>query len=179
MAKVDPRRLVFIDESGANLAMSRSHVWVPRGTEYVEPRPMNWGSNLTMTGAIRVDGWLTLGTSWNSANGERFSAWVRRHLAPKLHQGDIVVLDNLSAHKDPRALSAIEARGASVRFLPPYSPDLNPIEPGWGIVKKRIRAVAPRSPAALRSAAHHAHLHVRPRHCRRWFAHAGYVRRPN
>lgn len=82
MTRVDPRRLVFVDESGANLAMGRSHAWVYRGDELVEPRPMNWGNNLTMIGAIRRDRWLTLSTAWKAVNAERFVAWVRQTLAP-------------------------------------------------------------------------------------------------
>lgn len=154
--------------------MGRSHAWVLRGQEYVEPRPVNWGKNLTMIGAVRLDGWLTMSTMWASANKDRFSEWVRRRLAPKLRRGDIVVMDGLSAHKDPRVRQYIERRGAKFKLLPPYSPDLNPIEPGWGLVKKRLRAVAPRAPTALRRAAQRARYVVTPRHLKSWFVHAGY-----
>jgi DDE superfamily endonuclease len=82
--RIDPARLVFIDESGAHLAMGRSHAWLPRGTVLVEPRPMNWGDNLTMIGAMRADRWLTVGTYWGAANRERFTHWVQRHLVPRL-----------------------------------------------------------------------------------------------
>jgi hypothetical protein len=91
--------LVFLDESGANLAMGRSHAWLPRGEVLVEPRPMNWGNNLTMVGAIRADKWLTLATQWGAMNRKRFIQWVRRHLVRHLRPGDVVVLDNLPAHK--------------------------------------------------------------------------------
>ena len=177
MTRVDPRRLVFVDESGANLAMGRSHAWVYRGDELVEPRPMNWGNNLTMIGAIRQDRWLTLRTAWKAVNAERFVAWVRQRLAPRLRRGDIVILDNLRAHKDPRVKSSIIARGARLRYLPAYSHDFNPIEPAWGLIKKHIRKVAPRCKLALRRTAQHARFVVKPRHCQQWFAHAGY-RRP-
>jgi transposase len=165
---------VFLDESGANLAMGRSHAWLPRGTELIEPRPMNWGENLTMVGAMRIDGWLTLATGWHAMTGPRFLDWVRRRLRPCLRRGDIVVLDNLGAHKARAVRDAIEAAGAELRFLPPYSYDFNPIEPGWALIKKRIRAVAPRTGHALRTAAQRARRVVRPHHCRQWFAHAGY-----
>jgi len=166
--------LVFLDESGANLAMGRSHAWLPRGTELIEPRPMNWGENLTMVGAMRVDGWLTLATGWSAMNAPRFLAWVQRRLVPRLRRGDIVVLDNLAAHKTRGVRDAIEAAGATVRFLPPYSYDFNPIESGWALIKKRIRAVAPRTSSLLRATAQRARRVVRPDHCRHWFAHAGY-----
>jgi transposase len=172
---IDPRRLVFLDEAGANLAMGRSHAWVRKGTEYVEPRPMNWGTNLTLIGAIRCDGWVTLATRWKAMTADRFTDWVRRHLAPRLRRGDIVLLDNLPAHRTPRARRLVEARGATLKFLPPYSYDFNPLEPAWGLVKKRIRSVAPRTARSLRRVAQAARHVVRPHHCRQWFAHAGYV----
>ena len=77
--------------------MGRSHAWLPRGTELIEPRPMNWGDNLTMVGAMRIDGWVTMATGWDAMNTARFVAWVRRRLVPRLRYGDIVVLDNLAA----------------------------------------------------------------------------------
>jgi len=154
--------------------MGRSHAWVLRGNEYIEPRPMNWGTNLTMIGAIRLDRWLTMGTLWGATNKDNFTDWVRRCLVPKLRCGDIVVMDNLKAHKDPRVADLIEAHGASVKYLPPYSPDLNPIESGWALIKKRIRAVAPREKHALRRAARHARHVIKPHHCHNWFDYAGF-----
>jgi transposase len=166
--------LVFLDESGANLAMGRSHAWLPRGHILVEPRPMNWGDNLTMVGAIRIDRWLTLGTYWGAINRQRFVAWVRRRLVPRLRRHDIVVLDNLPAHKAREVETLVVRAGASLKYLPPYSHDLNPIEPGWALFKKRIRTVAPRTGTALRRTVQRARSVIRPRHCRNWFAHAGY-----
>ena len=165
---------MFLDEAGAHLAMGRSHAWVPRGDVYVEARPMNWGANLTMIGAIRVDGWLTMSTAWQAVNADRFVEWVASRLVPQLRVGDIVVMDNLRAHKDARVRPLIERAGATVAFLPPYSYDLNPIEPAWGLIKKRIRTLAPRTATALRIAAQHAWRVIRPDHCDNWYAHAGY-----
>ena len=165
---------MFVDESGANLAMGRSHAWVKRGEVVVDPRPMNWGNNLTMIGAIRADRWLTLSTDWHAANAERFVGWVERRLAPKLRAGDIVIMDNLGAHKDARVRQLIEQRGATLEFLPPYSYDLNPIESAWALIKKRIRSIAPRTGAALRATAQRAWRVIRPEHCSKWYAHAGY-----
>jgi transposase len=165
---------VFLDESGANLAMGRSHAWLPRGEVLVEARPMTWGDNLTMVGAIRADRWLTLATHWGAMNRARFIQGVRRHLVRHLRRGDVVVMDNLPAHKARQVRELIEAAGATLRFLPPYSHDLNPIEAAWGLIKKRMRAVAPRTAATLRRTAQRARRVVRPRHCQNWFAHAGY-----
>ena len=177
MSTVDARRLVFLDESGANLAMGRSHAWVQRGEEYIEARPMNWGTNLTLVGAVRLDGWVTLATQWTSVGTDGFVAWVRERLAPRLRAGDIVLLDNLRAHKAPAARALIEARGATVKFLPPYSPDFNPIEAVWALVKKYIRAFAPRTGDRLRRVARAARHAVSPFHCEQFFTHAGYVTR--
>jgi transposase len=173
--RVDPQRLVFVDEAGANIAMGRSHAWVRRGQELVEPRPTNWGSNLTMIGAIRQDQWVTLSTKWRAVTKVTFTVWVRQRLAPRLRPGDIVVLDNLRAHMDPAVRTLVEARGATLRFLPPYSYDFNPIEAAWGLVKKRIRSDAPRTARALRRVAQAARHVVTPHHCQQWFTHAGYV----
>ena len=129
---------------------------------------MNWGDNLTLVGAIRRTGWVTLGTKWRAMHSPAFLPWVRRALAPRLRLGDIVLLDNLKAHTQPGMRVAIERRGARVRSLPPYSHAFNPIESAWGLVKKHLRACAPRRVAR---AARHV---VRPHHCARQFAHAGY-----
>ena len=155
--------------------MGRSHAWVQRGTEYVEARPMNWGDNLTMIGAIRCDRWVTLSTKWRAMTKERFIEWIRFQLAPRLRRGDVVILDNLKAHLAPEVRGLIEQRGATLRYLPPYSHDFNPIEAAWGLVKQRIRKHAPRTAVALRRVARAARHVVRPHHCRQWFAHAGYV----
>ena len=172
--RIDPRRLVVLDEAGANLAMGRSHAWVRRGEDYVESRPMNWGDNLTLIGAIRRTGWVTLNTKWRAVNTPFFVDWVRRRLAPRLRRHDVVLLDNLTAHHDPAVRRLIEARGATVRYLPPYSHDFSPIEPAWSLVKRHIRKHAPRTAAALRRVAQHARHVVRPSHCQQWFTHAGY-----
>ena len=174
MKRMDPRRLVFIDESGANLAMGRSHAWVLRGEEYVEPRPMNWGDNLSLIGAVRLTGWVTLGTQWKAVKATDFIG-VRDRLAPRLHPGDIVLLGNLRAHKAPAIAELIARRGATLKFLPPYSHDFNPIGAVWALVKKYIRAFAPRTANTLRRVARAARHVVDPYHCHQFFARAGYV----
>ena len=174
MRRIDPDRLVFLDEAGAHLAMGRSHAWVLRGREYVEARPMNWGDNLTLVGAIRRGGWVTLGTVWRAMTAKRFLVWVKRALVPRLWPGAIVVLDNLGAHKQAAVRRAIARARATVKFLPPYSHDFNPIESAWGLVKKHIKTCAPRTAAALRRVARAGRHAVRAHHCARWFTHAGY-----
>lgn len=165
---------MFLDESGLNCSMTRSHVWVRKGTEYVERTPMNWGRNLTLLGAMRLSGWVVLSTMFASTNKARFVEWLSKKLLPRLKRGDVLVLDNLSAHHDPRVMPICAARGVRVIYLPPYSHDFNPIELGWALQKQHVRRFAPRDPLSLRRVARRARFRVSPRHCRQWFAHAGY-----
>jgi transposase len=137
---------------------------------------MNWGENLTMIGAIRRRRWVTLGTHWRGTTHDKFQHWVRTRLTPRLRPGDVVLMDRLAVHRTADVRQLIEGRGASVRLLPPYSPDFNPIEPAWGLVKKRLRTLAPRTGRHLRTAVHRARRVVTTTHCQRWFAHAGYVK---
>jgi transposase len=167
-------RLVFLDESGLNCSMTRSHAWVKRGVEYVERVPMNWGKNLTLIGAIKASGWVLLTTMFETANTDRFLRWLRRTLLPKLRRGDVLVMDNWRAHRDPRVVPLCAEFGVRVIYLPPYSPDLNPIEPGWALQKQYVRKHAPRDPHALRRIARRARYRVTRRHCQNWFAHSGY-----
>ena len=134
------------DDSCNNAAMSRSHTWVKRGTEFIDPVLMHEGKTLTLIGAIRLHGWVVLRTMFATANAERFVAWLTTHLLPRLQAGDVVVMDNLRAHHDPRVVSRCRARGVRLLYLPPYSPDLNPIEAGWALQKQHLRKYVPRSP---------------------------------
>jgi transposase len=175
--KIPRRHLVFLDEAGMNCSMTRSHAWVKRGAEFEERVPANWGKNLTLIGAVRLAGWVVLTTMFATANADRFVEWLRTKLLPKLRHGDVLVLDNAKAHHDPRVVPLCAARGVRVIYLPPYSPDFNPIEPGWALQKQHVRKHAPRDPFALRRIARRARYRVTPRHCRRWYEHAGYSAR--
>jgi transposase len=176
---VAPKRLVFLDESGLNVSMTRSHAWVKKGDEFIERTPMNWGKNLTLLGALRLTGWVVLTTMFASTNKELFVRWLADKLLPKLKPGDVLVLDNLSAHHDARVVPLCAARGVRVVYLPPYSHDFNPIEPGWALQKQHVRRFAPRDPWSLRRVARRARFRITPRHCRNWFAHAGYAVTPH
>jgi hypothetical protein len=152
MKRVDPGRLVFIDESGAHLAMGRSHAWVLRGEEYVEPRPTNWGDNLSLIGAVRADGWVTSGTQWEAVKVKDFTAWSVTGSTPRLQQGDSVLLDNPRAHKAPAA-ALIRRRGGHGEVPAAVFARLQPDRGRVGLVNKFIRTVAPRTTAALRRTA--------------------------
>jgi transposase len=110
-------RLVFLDESGLNLAMSRSHAWVKRGAEFIDRVPMNWGKNLNLLGAIRRDGWVVLTTTYEKVTKDFFVRWVKTKLLPKLRFGDVLVMDNLSAHHDPRVVEVCAERGVEVLYF--------------------------------------------------------------
>ena len=153
--------------------MGLSHFWFRRGEEFVEPHPMNSGDNLTLVGAIRRCGSIVLSTNWRAMNRGAFIAWVRRRLVPRLRREVIVLLNKLQAHLAPEMPFFIEQRGATVKPLPPYSHDFNPIEPAWGLVKRRIRDHAPRTGTALRRVARTARHVVTPYHYQQFFAHAG------
>jgi len=171
----DLRRLKFVDESGVNVAMTRLYGRAPRGERVVGSAPQNYGENVTMLGALSATGLSALMTVDGATDGEVFAAFVREVLAPTLEPGDIVVLDNLGAHRCAAAREAVEARGARLVFLPPYSPDLNPIERCWSKIKASLRGAKARTREALEAAIRRAIAAVTESDARAWFKHCGYV----
>ena len=133
----------------------------------------------TMIGALRLDGTTACMTVDGATTGDVFRAYVERVLAPTLRQGDIVILDNLSAHKNADAIRLIEEAGAHVRFLPPYSPDLNPIEKMWSKIKECLRNAKARTQEALDEAIAYALGTVTPNDAQGWFASCGYATTQN
>ena len=127
-----------------------------------------------MIGAVRVDGTTATMVIEGATDTEVFRAYVRKVLVPTLRPGDIVVMDNLTPHKSARTIALIEAAGASALFLPPYSPDLNPIELMWSKVKAALRAAEARSYQDLLGALASAFESVSSSDTRNWFAHCGY-----
>jgi transposase len=167
-------RLVFIDESGAKTNMARRYGRGPGGARVVAAAPAGHWSTTTMVCAVGIDGprapWVLDG----ALDADAFAVYCERVLAPALRPGDVVVLDNLGPHKDARARAAIEAAGARVLFLPPYSPDLNPIENMWSKVKALLRKAAARTFEALLAAIKDALAAVTSADCRGFFRHCGY-----
>ncbi|MBL8826068.1 MAG: IS630 family transposase [Planctomycetaceae bacterium] len=125
---IPPEKAVFIDETWAKTCMTRTDGRSPIGTRLIEKVPSGRWQTTTFLGALRVDGFIAPLTVDGAINGELFLGWVKQHLVPALRPGDIVVMDNLSSHKVAGVREAIEGVGAELRYLPPYSPDLNPIE---------------------------------------------------
>lgn len=136
--------------------------------------PKNWGDNITLIGSLALDGTMHALTLPGSVDGEAFALYVERILCPNLEPGDVVVMDNLGSHKSQAVRTAIESRQAELWFLPPYSPDLNPIEQCWSKIKTALRAAAARSQEALDQAVTCALDSVRAKDARGWFQWCGY-----
>ncbi len=167
-------RLKFLDESGSNLALTRLYGRAAPGVRVSEGVPQNYGENVTMLAAIGLDGVSAPMTLNGAVDGEVFLIYVRQVLAPTLSEGDIVVMDNLGAHRVAGVAEAIEATGARVAYLPPYSPDFNPIEKCWSKIKTSLRKAKARTREALEAALKEALLQITEADARAWFVHCGY-----
>jgi transposase len=166
--------LVFLDESGAKTDMTRLRGRAERGERVYDHAPGgHWGTT-TMISSIRLDGSTACMTVDGATTTEVFQAYVQSVLRPTLRRGDWVVLDNLSPHKDSATLQLIEQAGATVCFLPPYSPDFNPIEKMWSKLKAQLRSEKARTQEALWVAIGQALARVTPSDARNWFASCGY-----
>lgn len=175
--RIDPKHLVFLDEAGSHIAMTRDWARSEKGKRIADYVPRNRGVVTTMIGALGLTGLRTMMTIEGATNAAVFDAFVTSFLIPSLKPGDVVVLDNVGAHQ-PRYISErIEDAGASVLFLPPYSPDLNPIEECWSKVKALLRRAKARSREALDVAIATAMDLVTPSDVAGWFGHSGYQRR--
>ena len=177
--KLDPRRLVFIDEAGSHIAMTRDYARAPRGERAVASVPRNAGTVTTMIGALDVTGVRAMMTIEGATDGEVFETFLTRVLVPKLQPGDIVVLDNVGAHKTPNVRPLIEASGATVLYLPPYSPDLNPIELCWSKMKTLLKEFGARTHQALDAAIRRAMDLIGRSDAVGWFTHCGYEAHAN
>lgn len=171
---LDPERLIFIDESGLSTKMARLRGWAPKGERCRAAIPHGHWKTITFVGGLTLDGFVAPMLLDGPMDGECFLAWVEQMLAPTLRPGDLVVMDNLPAHKVAGVSKAIEAKGAELRYLPPYSPDLNPIENAFAKLKAQVRRAAARTFDALEAAAAHALSMFNPNECTNFFAHAGY-----
>jgi len=172
--KLDVRKLVFLDEAGSHIAMAREYGRAPIGERVRGSVPRNRGVVTTMLGALDYKGVRAMMSVEGATDAEVFEIFLRKVLAPKLRPGDIVILDNVGAHKPEAARQIIEDRGASLLFLPPYSPDLNPIEPCWGKLKGILKDIGARTREALDEAIGRALNMIVPADARGWFEHCGY-----
>lgn len=174
VAALMPADLVFIDETSTHTALTRRRARAPRGTRAVGRVPRNHGPNVTLLAALTPMGIGPAVTMPGAVDGAAFAAYAERVLAPSLRPGQIVILDNLSAHKSERARQAVAAAGARLLFLPAYSPDFNPIELAFAKVKEHLRAAAERTPEGLFAATAAAIDAVSTTDAHRFFAHCGF-----
>ena len=172
---LDPRRLVFIDETWAKTNMARAHGRCRRGTRLIGRVPHGHWKTSTFVAGLRHDGITAPFVIDRPINGLIFRIYVERVLAPTLRPGDVVILDNLGSHKDAEVRRLIQARGAELRFLPPYSPDLNPIELAFAKLKAQLRKAAERSIEDLWRRIGTLLDTVTPQECTNYFRHAGYA----
>ena len=174
--RLDPDRLVFIDETWTNTNMAPLRGWAPRGERLEAKVPHGHWKTSTFIAALRSDRveapWLLDGP----INGESFLIYVEKLLVPTLKPGDIVVMDNLGSHKGKAVRQAIRAAGAKLLFLPKYSPDLNPIEQFFAKLKHHLRDAAERTFDTVCNAIANVLLSVSARECQNYLAHAGYGR---
>ncbi len=171
---LDPSRLVFVDECGTNVGLAPLRARAPRGERAFGKAPRNRGKNTTLLASMGLRGMGPCLAVEGGTTKAVFEAYVERALAPSLSPGQVVVLDNLQAHKGERARRAVEQRGAELLFLPSYSPDLSPIEEAFGKVKAQLRREKARTKGALVEAIGRALDAVTSEDARGWFGHCGY-----
>ena len=171
---VPVERLVFIDESGAKTNMTRTRGRAPRGVRVIDKVPHGHWAATTMISAIRTAGPFAAAVVNGATDSDVFRAYVEHALVPELKAGDVVILDNLQPHKAAGVREMIEAAGATLLYLPPYSPDFNPIEPMWSKVKQFLRSAAARTSESLQQAVTAALHAVTSGDCIGFFRHCGY-----
>jgi len=167
-------RLVFVDESGFRLGTPPRYGWSQRGIKSIGKHICGRWETITMLGAIALDGFRGFMTINAATSGDVFLAFVEQQLVPNLHPGDIVIMDNLAAHKRPEVIAAIRQAGADVLFLPPYSPEFNPIERLWAKLKDFVRRRSTANREAFDAAVRDAMDAISNGDIRAWTTFAGY-----
>ena len=174
-ASIDPRRLVFIDETWTKTNMAPLRGWGPRGERLIGKAPHGRWRTLTFLAALRHNRIDAPCLFDGPINGQKFRVYVERLLVPTLQAGDIVVLDNLGSHKGKAVRSTIRAVGARLLFLPPYSPDLNPIEQAFAKIKHWMRHAQPRSAEEIYTSLQRILETFRPSECAQYLKNSGYA----
>ncbi len=171
---IDPERFVFVDEMGAHTSLSSIYAYSPKGQRAYCSVPRNRGPNTTLLSCMSVEGMGASLAVEGATNRDVFEAYVERVLAPKLRPGQVVVMDNLTAHKGERVRELIEGRECELLYLPPYSPDFNPIEEAFAKIKGVLRKAEARTCEALVEAMGTAISAVSAHDARGFFEHCGY-----
>jgi transposase len=166
--------LVFVDESGVTRSMTRRYGRAPKGQRVHGAVPLGHGEVTTLIGALALDGVRASFSVDAATDTDIFQVFVQQVLRPALRSGDVVIWDNLPAHKSVDLQLVIESVGATLLSLPPYSPDFNPIEQCWSKVKEFLRSAQARTTETLHQAITHAFAAVTTSDARGWFQHCGY-----
>lgn len=175
-ADMDRSALIFLDESGVNIAMTRRYGRAKNKQRVVDSAPLNTPKSTTIVSSVRLDGTQVPHYLSGALKGDSFLSYIQNELAPTLHDHDIVIMDNLRCHKVDGVKAAIEATGAHLLYLPPYSPDFNPIEMLWSKLKSILRKWKLRTVEALLAALPDAFALISIRDISGWFTEAGYSR---
>ncbi len=166
---------MFVDECGSHIALTRLYARAPRGQRAQGSVPRNYGANMTLMASLSLQG-MGQALVWEgSADAAAFESYIEQVLAPSLHSGQIVVMDNLSIHLGERVRQAIQARGCQLLFLPAYSPDFSPIEGAFSKLKAFLRRVGARTRDELFDAIAQALPTITPADALGWFTHCGYL----
>ena len=173
-ARIDPKLLVFIDEMGTNISLSMLRAWSRRGQRAYGSVPRNRGPNTTLLSSMTMEGMGPSLAVEGTTTAAVFEVYLERVLLPGLCPGQVVVMDNLSAHKGERVRELIEARGCQLIYLPPYSPDFNPIEEAFSKIKSLLRKAEARTREGLVEALGAAISAVNAQDACRFFEHCGY-----
>lgn len=174
-AKLDPQKLVFVDETGANTKMVRAYGRARRGHRLIAKQPFGHWKTTTFTAGLRCHGITAPWVLDGPMNRDAFLVYLDKVLCPTLQEGDLVVMDNLPAHKGEAVAKLIEAKGAKLLFLPPYSPDLNPIELAFAKLKTCLRKAAERTVDTLWNRIGLILDDFTPQECANYFRHDGYA----
>lgn len=171
---LDARSLVFVDEMGTNTSLSPIYGWAKKGQRVYGSVPRNRGKNTTVLSSMSLSGMGPSLAVEGATTANVFEAYVERVLGPTLREGQVVIMDNLSAHKGERIRELIEQRGCELLYLPSYSPDMNPIEEAFSKIKNLLRKAESRSREALLEAIGAAISAVTDQDARGFFEHCGY-----
>lgn len=175
ISSIEPERFVFVDECSSNISLAPLYGWARKGERAYQKAPRNWGKNITLLSSI--DRERGMGASLvveGSTNGQVFETYLEEVLCPTLKRGQVVVMDNLSAHKGQRVRELIEGEGCELIYLPPYSPDFNPIEQAFSKLKGYLRAACARSQDTLMEVIGEALSTITMSDALGYFEHCGY-----
>ena len=175
ISSIEPERFVFVDECSSNTSLAPLYGWARKGERAHQKAPRNWGKNITLLSSIGKE-W-GMGASLvveGSTNGAVFETYLEDVLLPTLKRGQVVVMDNLSAHKGERVRQLIEAKGCELIYLPPYSPDFNPIEQAFSKLKSYLREACARTQQTLMEVIGEALSTISASDAEGFFEHCGY-----